>query len=199
MKDNLNIEPEPKSLLMFGTFAGPIFILAVLMQGAMRTDYNSLGYPLSSLSIGTSGWIQIANFIITGTLLLIFSFGLRQVFNSSAVKSRGPLLIGLAGIGLIGAGLFVTDPVFGYPADKPLLLRQFTLHGHLHDAFSMLVFVCLPWACFVFRKHFAASLEHGWATYSALTGFTMIIAFIIASIGFKQLAGFVDFAGVFQR
>ena len=115
MNDNIKIEPDPKSFLMYGVFAGPIFILAVLIQGVMQTDYNSLRYPLSSLSIGDSGWMQIANFIIAGTLLLIFSFGLRQVFNSSAVKSRGPLLIGLAGIGLIGAGLFVTDPIFGYP------------------------------------------------------------------------------------
>jgi hypothetical protein len=190
---------KTKALLICGTLACPLFIALVLIQGAKRPDYNSFLYPLSSLSIGKSGWIQVSNFIATGTLLILFSIGLNKVFRSSGVKSHAQLLIGLVGIGLIGAGIFVTDPIFGYPADKPLILKQFTIHGHLHDAFSTLVFICLPWTCFVFRKCFRVKGEPGWATYSVLTGFGIIIMFIITSAGFQQLPGFVNFAGLFQR
>jgi len=63
----------------------------------------------------------------------------------------------------------------------------------------MLVFICLPWACFVFRKHFIAKGEHGWATYSSISGFSMIVTFALTSMGFKQLSGFVDYAGALQR
>jgi hypothetical protein len=185
--------------LFCGSIACPLFITAVIIEGAARPDYNSFLYPLSSLSIGDSGWAQISNFIITGILLILFSFGLRQVFGSPKVKFRGHLLIMLVGIGLTGAGIFVTDPIYGYPPNKPIVLRQFTWHGHLHDGFSLLVFIFLPWACFTFRKRFIKTNKQGWAIYSGLTGFAMIVTFVLASMGFKQVALFVNFAGLFQR
>ena len=188
-----------KSLLLCGTIACPLFIIIVLTEGAIRLNYSSLLYPLSSLSIGDNGWTQISNFIFTGILLVSFSFGLKHVCNHEKKKFRGPLLIRLVGIGLIGAGIFVTDPIFGYPPDKPLVLRQFTFHGHLHDGFSMLVFICLPWACFAFRKYFITKDKKLWANYSVISGYAMITTFIITSLGFKQLSGFVNYAGLFQR
>ena len=188
-----------KSLLLCGTIACPLFIIIVLTEGAIRLNYSSLLYPLSSLSIGDNGWTQISNFIFTGILFVIFSFGLKQICNSDKEIFHGPLFIRLVGIGLIGAGIFVTDPIYGYPTDKPLVLRQFTFHGHLHDGFSMFVFICLPWACFVFRIYFISKGKKGLANYSAFTGYAMIVTFIITSMGFKQLSGFVNFAGMFQR
>ena len=190
---------KTNTLLLCGAIACPLFIIAVLIEGAIRPNYSALIYPLSSLSIGDSGWTQISNFIFTGTILVAFSFGLKQVCNYDKNRFRGPLLIRLVGIGLIGAGIFVTDPILGYPHDKSLVLRQFTFHGHLHDGFSMFVFICLPWACFAFRKYFIAKDKKVWANYSAFTGYSMIVAFIITSMGFKQLSGFVNYAGLFQR
>jgi hypothetical protein len=43
-------------LLLCGAIACPIFIIVVLIEGVMRPNYNSFLYPLSSLSIGNSGW-----------------------------------------------------------------------------------------------------------------------------------------------
>jgi hypothetical protein len=186
-------------LLICGAIACPLFIILVFIEGATRSGYDSFRYPLSSLAIGELGWTQISNFIITGILLIVFSFGIRKVFNPYYEKFKGHLLIRLVGIGLIGAGIFVTDPIFGYPSDRPLLTRQFTFHGHMHDGFSMLVFIGLPWACFSFRKRLISKDEPGWATYSTITGICMIITFILASMGFKQLPGLVDYAGALQR
>ncbi len=190
---------KTKTLLWCGVIACPLFITISFIEGAMRADYSSIRFPLSSLAIGVTGWTQIVNFIVTGILLFIFSFGLRRIFNTSKTKFKGPLLISLVGIGLIVAGFCYTDPVYGYPTNLPLKVAQFTIRGHLHDGFSMFVFVCLPWACFVFRKNFIAMHEHSWATYSSITGFAMIATFIITSMGFKQLPFFVDYAGLFQR
>jgi len=195
----MTAEIKTKALLICGAVACPLFIITILIEGAIRPDYNSFLYPLSSLSIGGTGWTQILNFIFTGVLLVAFSFGLKTVCYSIKENFHGPLLIRLVGIGLIGAGMFVTDPIFGYPTYKPLELRQLTFHGHLHDGFSMLVFICLPWACFVFRKYFIAKGRKEWADYSVFTGYAMIATFIITSIGFKQLSGFVNYAGLFQR
>jgi hypothetical protein len=188
-----------KALLACGPIAASLFVFTFLVEGGTRANYNPLRYPISSLSIGDLGWMQICNFLITGFLLVVFSFGLRNAVKLSMGKSKGPLLVGLVGAGFIGAGICSSDPVYGYPEDMPLKLAQYTIHGHLHDLFSMFVFICLPWACFVFRKQFNMKGEKRWARYSAFTGFAVIIAFILAAIGFKQVVGFVNVAGVFQR
>ena len=104
-------------------------------------------HAVSSLSIGDAGWTQIANFLITGSLVVAFSFGLRTSVRSALAGTWAPRLVGLAGVGLIGAGVCVSDPVFGYPSSLPLRVAQFTTHGHLHDLFSMFFFVGIPSAC----------------------------------------------------
>lgn len=188
-----------KLFLVCGAIGPVLFVLIFLIEGRARMDYDPILYPVSSLSIGESGWIQTTNFIVAGILLLMFSIGLRQIFNFPEKKFKGSLLIMLVGIGLIGAGICYTDPVYGYPTDKPLILTQFTIRGHLHDVFSLLVYICLPAACFVFRRQFIKTGKNGWADYSAISGIIVILTFVLAAIGFKQIPGLVDYAGLFQR
>ena len=94
-------------------------------------------FAVSSLSVGELGWIQIANFLITGSLILAFSVALRQILLGPSGSVWGPVLIGLVGVGLIGAGLFVTDPLNGYPPGTPLIPTERTTHGILHDLFGV--------------------------------------------------------------
>jgi hypothetical protein len=199
MNFNKYISKKTKFLLFCGPAGSILFIVMFLIQGAIREDYTPLRFPISSLSIGTLGWIQITNFIISGTLIFLFAFGLRQatlLIKGSLWISR---LIGAVGLGLIGAGIFSSDPVFGYPITSPLAIAQFTVHGHLHDFFSIFVFICSPIVCFKFRSRFKESGENGWATYSLFSGIGILISFFLAAIGFKQTPGFVEVAGVFQR
>src|SRR5215831_8810792 len=112
------MEEQPlalRLLLACGGIGPLLFIVVFLIEGATRADYNPLRYPVSSLSIGGLGWIQAANFLMVGSLIFAFAFGLRRSLRASRGGTWGPLLIGLAGIGLFGAGIFTTDPVFGYP------------------------------------------------------------------------------------
>ncbi len=96
-------------------------------------------------------------------------------------------------------GIFATDPVSGYPPGTPDRLPAYSWHGALHDLFSLPAFVALAAACFVFGRRFAARGERGWAIYSAVTGVVFVVAFVLASAGFGQAEGLVDFAGLFQR
>ncbi len=185
--------------LSCGAIGPLLFIVVFLLEGATRADYNPLRYPVSSLSIGDLGWMQTANFLMVGLLLCAFALGLRPTLRTSRGRVWGPLLIGLAGIGLFGAGIFTSDPVFGYPPGAPLVLAQYSVHGHLHDLFSLLLFVGLPAACFVFCRRFATLGERGWAVYSILTGLGMLVTFVLAGMGFTQNPSLVNFAGVFQR
>ncbi len=196
---NLTDTTRTRLLLSCGLIVGPLFVLAFLIEGATRDGYNPLRHPISSLSIGDSGWMQIANFVVTGSLTLAFAVGLRRTPRPVGGSVWVPRLVGLVGVGLIGAGFFVTDLVYGYPTDAPLALAQFSIHGRLHSLFSTPVFVGLPAVCFVFAHRFAASGERGWVAYSVFTALAMLATFVLAGAGFTQFPGFRGIAGVLQR
>ncbi len=188
-----------KLLLVCGASAGPFFTVAWIVEGATRANYNPLRHPISSLSIGEQGWTQAASFIITGLLTLAFAFGLRHVLQSGSGSTWGPRLIGIIAIGLLGAGIFVTDPLNGYPPGTPNLPMQYSVPGRLHRFFSAFVFLGLPIACFVFARHFTRWGERRWSIYSVVTGIAFVVMFIVTSMGFAQVAGLAEYAGLFQR
>ena len=190
---------KTKTLLACGAIGGPLFVAAFLVGGATRADYDPLRHPVSSLALGDSGWTQTANFIVVGLLMLAFAVGLRRALRSLGGAIWGPLLVGIWAIGLLGAGVFVTDPVSGYPPGTSDRMSGYSWHGALHDIFSLAAFVALAVACFVFGRWFSARGERGSAIYSAVTGIVFAVAFVLSSAGFGQAEGLVDLAGLFQR
>jgi hypothetical protein len=190
---------KTKTFLACGAIGGPLFVLAFLVGGATRVNYDPLRHPVSSLALGDSGWTQTANFIITGLQMLALAGGLRWALRPGKGSTWGPLLVGVWAVGLLGAGVFVTDSVSGYPPGTPDRLSGNSWHGALHDLFSLLGFVALAAACFVFGRWFAGRGKRGWALYSAVSGVIFAVAFVLSSAGFAQLAGLVDLAGLLQR
>ena len=190
---------KTKTLLACGAFAGPLFVLVFLVEGATRARYDPLRHPVSSLALGDWGWTQTANFIVTGLLTLAFAFGLRRALRPGKGWTWGPLLVGVWAIGLLGAGVFSTDPVSGYPPGTSDRLSGHSWHGALHDLFSLTGFVALAAAFFVFGRRFAVQGERGWATCSAVTGVVFAGAFVLSSAGFGQAEGLVELAGLLQR
>jgi len=188
-----------KVLLVCGACAGPFFTAAWIVEGATRSDYNPLRHPISSLSIGELGWTQSANFIITSLLMLAFAFGLGRILSPRSGSRWGVRLIGIIALGLLGAGIFVTDPLNGYPPGSPNLSLQYSLPGRLHRLFSAFVFLGLPTACFVFARQFRRWGERRWTIYSVVTGVAFVVMFIITSLGFAQVASLAAYAGLFQR
>ncbi len=72
---------------------GPVlFVVAFLVVGSIRADYDPLRVFVSQLSLGDQGWLQIANFVISGFLIVAFAFGLREVFASGPASRWGPPL-----------------------------------------------------------------------------------------------------------
>ncbi|HCT78213.1 MAG TPA: DUF998 domain-containing protein [Micromonosporaceae bacterium] len=186
-------------LLICGVLAGPLFTVAYLIEGATRADYDPLRHPVSSLALGEHGWTQMANFLVSGVLMLAFAFGLRLALRPGKGSIFGPLLVAIWGIGLLGAGIFVTDPVSGYPPGTPAMPETATSDGALHDLFSVFAFFSLPVACFVLSRRFFAQRRFGWASYSIASGVAFLGLFFLAGLGFSQTVGFVDYAGLLQR
>jgi hypothetical protein len=104
-----------------------------VVQGAVRECYRPLRHPVSSLALGSRGWIQAANFTVAGMLFLAAAAGLAGTGDRAASSRAAPALIGAAGAGLIGSAVFTTDPVSGYPQGTPDALTQPSRHGIAHN------------------------------------------------------------------
>lgn len=163
-------------LLAFGTFGNILFIVVFLIEGWRRSDYNPIRHMVSALSTGENGWIQIINFIINGISVLGLAVALRFIIQDSTISFWIPTLMFVLGIGMIGAGLFVTDPVLGYPTDKS---GNETLGGRMHNFASMVVFISLPVLIFVIVRTFSIYPDlKTWTIYSVISGILFIIFFI---------------------
>src|SRR5579859_5984090 len=80
-------------LLACGAIAPLLNIVVILILGATRPGYNAWQIPDSNLELGEGGWIQIANYIVTGVLLLGFAIGLRRVLRTGRGSTWGPILL----------------------------------------------------------------------------------------------------------
>lgn len=168
-------------LIACGAIGPLLFILVFLVAGAIRPGYSAWHNFVSDLGESNQGWEQIANFLVCGLCVLGFAFGLRQVFRSGKGALWGPLLLGIFGLSLLIAGLFVTDPSLGYYPPGTSSSTQ-TLHGTIHGANAPLAFGSLAIAIFVLARRFASDPAwRGWALYSLLTGMT-IVGFFIACL-----------------
>lgn len=194
-----------RALLWCGAIGAPLFVVVFLIEGAVPAirpaGYNPLRHPVSSLAIGPFGWVQVANFLVTGVLLLAFAVGLRPALRRHNGGIWAAVLVGLIAIGLIGAGVFTADPFSGYPPGTPAVPvgAARTIHGVLHQAFSALVFLGLPAACCVVGYRLARSGRKWWACYSIGTAVAFLTGFVLAGLGFAQNPTFVCIGGLLQR
>lgn len=162
---------------------GPVFFVVVaLIEGVTRPGYNPWRHFVSQLGTSSQGWEQIANFIVCGALVLFFAGGLRGSLGPGKGMTAGPVLLGVFAVGLLVAGLFVTDPALGYPPGVPTPAPQ-TVHGTIHGLAGLAVFVSLPLACFALARRFAGDPRwRGWAPYSILTGLLVLASFVAANV-----------------
>jgi len=97
------------------------------------------------------------------------------------------LLVGLYGLALIGAGVFVADPTGGFPPGLPdNAYGNVSVHGLLHFVSGGIGFLGLITACFVFARRFAILGERGWAVFSVTTGVLYFAAFFGIAAGSQQ-------------
>jgi hypothetical protein len=173
--------------LLCGVVAGPLYVVAGAFQMIVRVGFDPTRHALSLMSNGDLGWIQIANFLVTGLLVIACSVGMRQVLHPGPGGTWGPVLVGLYGLGLIGAGIFVADPALGFPPGTPEgPPATITQHGMLHFVSGGVGFLGLIGACFTFARRFAALRQRGWAVYSIATGLLFSGAFFGIASGSKK-------------
>ena len=178
--------------LLTGGVIGPILLVTVLLVlGWTRANYDPMRMFGSLLSLTDQGWQQIANFIISGALIAGGAVGLRSAVREGPGSTWGPRLIGLAGLGLVAAGIFVTDPCCGYPPGTPAgLPANPTVSGTIHDLMSLVVFFGLAIAMVVMARRFRGEGSR-WALYSLLSAIGSL-AFLFAALAFPDVTGLLQ-------
>ena len=162
-----------RTLLYCGVVAGPLFLLIFAIQVFARSEFQFTHSEPSMLSLGPWGWVQIANFVIGGLLIVAGALGVRRVLRTIKGGFWGSLLFGIFGICQIGVGAFVTDPI-----RSP---TRMTFHGTMHLVFGGTGFTALMAACFVFVRTFASLRQMPWAVFCAITGLLFLAAFLSAA------------------
>ena len=162
-----------RTLLTCGLVAGPLFLVVFVIQILVRPEFHFAHSEPSLLSIGPLGWIQIANFVIGGLLVISAAMGMRGALRSRKGRFWGPLLLGIFGLGQIGVGIFVVDPVRSR--------TSITFHGTMHLVCGGVGFAALMAACFVFVRTFVSLRQRLWAISCAVTGLLFLGAFVSAA------------------
>lgn len=172
-----------RRLLLAGTIAGPWYLIVGFGQAFLREGFDVRRHALSQLSQGEYGWIQVANFLIAAVLVMAGAAGVRQGLRGQRGGTWGPLLLGVYGLGLLGAGIFPAEPGNGFPPGSETQATPMSTDGLLHFVFGGLGFYALTGACFVVARRFMGSGERGLAWYSALSGVLFFGSFAAIASG----------------
>lgn len=169
---------QTRRLLACGVVAGPLFLAVALLQAFTRGGFDLRRHPISLLSLGDLGWIQSANFVVSGALYVACAVGVRRTLRNGRSGTWGPVLIGALGVGMIIAGVFVTDAGAGFPPGAPPgAPPEISWHGMLHSVGGLLSLSMMV-ACLVFARRFAALGQRGWV--AACVGTLVAVVAVLA-------------------
>jgi hypothetical protein len=161
-----------RSPLGYLALAGPFYVAASLAQALTRHGFDLARDEWSLLALGHLGWIQQANLIVTGVMIIVGAVGARRAIGRLAdAGTWAPRLLAGYGLGLIGAGIFRADAADGFPPGTPDgRAAHVSGHGMLHLLSGSLGFACLIAACFVIARSYHRRADRRAAVASAAVG-----------------------------
>jgi len=172
---------------------GPILftVMFLVQQVARRAEYDPIAEPVSALEAGPSGWIQQANFVVFGVLLLAFALGVHGGLARSRFGILGPALLGVAAIGLfLAAGLPLREDSAGVTYDPG---------GHFVAGTTF--FLSTSLALLVLSRRLSGDPRfRGLAVYTAICGVLALVGFVVMGrFAMPDDAPLHDVAGLLQR
>lgn len=186
-------------LLGCGLVVPVLFVGVILVEGALRPGYEPWHRFGSELSLGERGWVQIANFVVSGLLVLGFAFGLRRVLRDGRGSTAAPVLAAIFGTCLIVGGVFVLDPKPGYPEGSTGTAEP-TVHGLIHDGNPVPFYLSLIGLMCVMAWRFAAEPGgRGWMWFCVATAIAVPVTFAIAAGLYDAESQTGRYHGLWQR
>ncbi len=168
------------TLLTAGIIAGPFFVIVALLQAFTRPGFDLIRHPASLLSLGDLGWIQIANFVITGFFFIACAIGLSRASLSGIGSKWVPRLLVVLGIGLIMGGVFVADPGLGFPPGAPEGVPEtMSWHSMIHGFAPIIGFTAHVAVLFILARRFWKQGKRGLMGATLIVGVAM---FVLANV-----------------
>jgi hypothetical membrane protein len=158
-----------------GAIGPALWFTVMIALGLSVPGYDTLRMPASALSLGTTGWVMIVNFMLLGAAEMVFATGLWRAASGSRPGRAGAALIGFAGACTLLAGPLVTDP------DDALR----TVHAQLHLAAVALAFASVSAAAIVFAQRDREA--RGFAALSTLCGLSVLPLFVLSEVAAPML------------
>jgi hypothetical membrane protein len=151
--------------------AGPIiFAVVALVQSVLRQDHNLVAHPISALAVGTSGWVQNANFLLFGLLMIAFAVGLHLGVHPSRWGVVAFAFLVLSGIGLMWGGVFpATDSTGAFDETRVLHIPGFIM-TFLGGGLGLVV---------MSRRMARDPRWQSMATYALVTGIAMLMLILV--------------------
>lgn len=162
-----------------GAVGAVLFVLVFTLDGLTRSGYRPLYHPVSALSLGERGRIQVVNFIGCGFLIALGGVGIGWMTVPSVKGVIAAILVVAFGLALVASGWWAMDPMREYPPGTPAGTPKETSRAHeLHDYAGAVVFGSLPAAGLILTWWFAESSMAGWAVYSGLILAGLVVGFL---------------------
>jgi hypothetical membrane protein len=149
-------------LLIGAVAATPLFVALWAVHAFSREGFRPTFHPMSLLSLGDSGWVQIANFVLTGLLMAGGGVALWRTLQPGRLTRWVSVLVVLMGLGLIIAGVFVTDAGAGFPAGAPEGAPQMSWHGAVHEVGFILTQLAFIVGGILLTVRFGRTQQRAW-------------------------------------
>ena len=188
-------EPESRRTrwAAWAGIVGPLlFTAGFLAQQAYRgDDFDPIALPVSALEAGTYGWVQQANFVVFGALLLVFTVGLHRGLDRTRYGLVGPALLAWAATGLfLAAAIPLREDAAGQIYDPG---------GHFVAGVTFFLGTAL--AQLVLSRRLAKDPHfRSLAAYAAICGALALVGFVVmARFAMPDDTPLHDVAGLIQR
>jgi hypothetical membrane protein len=186
----MNVMSRARTLALAGIIGPVWFVTLVTVQGFLLPDYSHIRMPISALAAWPTGWIQVLNFCVFGSLIVAFAFGLHLGVQPTRGGAVGISLLAAGGVGIIAAGVFSWKMVDGVPTATP---------AHLMAAIPS--FAATGLGLIVFSRRMRADVHwRDLSTYTLMTGIAVLVIFVtLGRFGVDDGAPLHPWAGLIQR
>jgi hypothetical protein len=172
------IDPDraTRTLLAPGMLVGPLYLAVGLAQALVRDGFDFGRHPLSVLANGPGGWVQTANFVLSGLIVLAVAAGFGRALGP---KSRAvSLALYVFGASMIAAAVFPADPVDGFPPGTPEgAPTSISTIGLIHFIAGTLGIVSLAVSCFFAASSMSRLAMPSLSRLSLISGLIVLFAF----------------------
>ena len=161
-----------RSMLGWGVVAGPFYLIFGLILALTRPGFDLTRDALSLLLLGSGGWLQAINFILSGAMTVVAAIGLAR---TPRWPRAAAVLVGIYGLCLVLSVVFPPDATPEFPPTTGD--GTFTTSGILHFVFGGIGFLSLGTAAIVaIAWQLRRSTRAG--VWSVVAGVVVIVGFI---------------------